>query len=198
MPHQSIVMPVAIFVLIAAAVWAVVELALTLRATRRDVGAMRREVSEAIDAIEPVVGKVEGIVDELDPAVKQVDPLLTRVNTAVDALTCDLVRAEEVLDDVSKVTGASAQASEAITSGVARATEAVTGGVASVFGRISGRGRRDGRLSGAEPASLGAAGDGRGEQDAPEPPAEDAAGTASSGYFEYPDAAAADAEGGEE
>ena len=90
-------------------VWAVAELALTLRRTRDVVASLDKTVEQVNSTIEearPVVAKLDGVVDELQPAVAQVEPLLKQATVAVEALSADLIEVNGVLRDVSAVSGA--------------------------------------------------------------------------------------------
>ncbi len=99
-------------------VWAVAELALTLRRTRDVVASLDKTVEQVNSTIEearPVVAKLDGVVDELQPAVAQVEPLLKQATVAVEALSADLIEVNGVLRDVSAVSGAASSASNAVT-----------------------------------------------------------------------------------
>lgn len=119
---------IALIVLVIAAIWAVVELALVLRRTRGVAKSLDETVSKLNNTIaeaQPIVAKLDGAVDELQPALAQVEPLLKSTNTAVDALTANLVEVESVVRDVSSVTGAAANAGSAVSGITDTATEAV-------------------------------------------------------------------------
>lgn len=114
--------------LVIAGIWAVIELALTIRRARTTVDSLDKTMGEVNDMLaetRPVVAKLDGAIDELQPALTQVEPLLKSANVAVDALTSNLIEVEAVVRDVSAVTGAAANAGNAV-SGVANsASEAV-------------------------------------------------------------------------
>ncbi len=110
---------IALLVLAIAGVWAIVELALTLRKTRTVVDSLDKTVNDLNNTIaeaQPVVAKLDGAVDELTPALAQMEPLLKSSKTAVDALTSNLVEVEAVVRDISEVTGSMAEASNAVSS----------------------------------------------------------------------------------
>ena len=97
-------MQIALIILIAAGVWAVIELALVLRRTRGVVSGVDQtvhEISNTIEEARPVVAKLDGIVDELQPAAA-------------------LVEVNGVLRDVAAVSGTASAASNAV-SGIADA-----------------------------------------------------------------------------
>ena len=76
---------IVLIVLVAAGIWAVVELALTIRRARTTVDTLDKtmnEVNEAIGEARPVIAKLDGVVDDLQPALSQVEPLLTQGSVA--------------------------------------------------------------------------------------------------------------------
>lgn len=126
---------IALLLLAVAGVWAVVELALTLRKTRTVVDSLDKTVSDLNNTLaeaQPVVAKLDGAVDELTPALAQVEPLLKSSKTAVDALTSNLVEVEAVVRDISEVTGSVADASNAVSS----VTDSAAGAVQKLFNKV--------------------------------------------------------------
>ena len=126
---------IALLVLAIAGVWAIVELALTLRKTRNVVDSLDKTVNDLNNTIaeaQPVVAKLDGAVDELTPALAQMEPLLKSSKTAVDALTSNLVEVEAVVRDISEVTGSMAEASNAVSS----VTDSAAGAVQKLFNKV--------------------------------------------------------------
>lgn len=126
---------IALLLLAVVGVWAVIELALTLRKTRTVVDSLDKTVSDLNNTIaeaQPVVAKLDGAVDELTPALAQVEPLLKSSKTAVDALTSNLVEVEAVVRDISEVTGSVAEASNAVSS----VTDSAAGAVQKLFNKV--------------------------------------------------------------
>ena len=114
--------------LVIAGIWAVIELALTIRRARTTVDSLDKTMGEVNDMLaetRPVVAKLDGAIDELQPALTQVEPLLKSANVAVDALTSNLIEVEAVVRDVSTVTGAAANAGNAVSCVADSASEAV-------------------------------------------------------------------------
>lgn len=126
---------IALLVLAIAGVWAIVELALTLRKTRNVVDSLDKTVTDLNNTIaeaQPVVAKLDGAVDELTPALAQMEPLLKSSKTAVDALTSNLVEVEAVVRDISEVTGSMAEASNAVSS----VTDSAAGAVQKLINKV--------------------------------------------------------------
>lgn len=114
--------------LVIAGIWAVIELALTIRRARTTVDSLDKTMGEVNDMLaetRPVVAKLDGAIDELQPALTQIEPLLKSANVAVDALTSNLIEVEAVVRDVSTVTGAAANAGNAVSGVADSASEAV-------------------------------------------------------------------------
>ena len=114
--------------LVIAGIWAVIALALTIRRARTTVDSLDKTMGEVNDMLaetRPVVAKLDGAIDELQPALTQVEPLLKSANVAVDALTSNLIEVEAVVRDVSAVTGAAANAGNAVSGVADSASEAV-------------------------------------------------------------------------
>ena len=114
--------------LVIAGIWALIELALTIRRARTTVDSLDKTMGEVNDMLaetRPVVAKLDGAIDELQPALTQVEPPLKSANVAVDALTSNLIEVEAVVRDVSAVTGAAANAGNAVSGVADSASEAV-------------------------------------------------------------------------
>lgn len=122
------IIQIALIVLVIAAIWAVVELALTLRRTRGTVESLDKTVADLNNTLaeaQPIVAKLDGAVDELQPALTKVEPLMSSAQQTVDALTSTIVEVESVVRDVSAVSGAAASAGNAVSSISDSASEAV-------------------------------------------------------------------------
>lgn len=175
-------MTIALIVLVVAGVWAVVELALTLRQTRKSVSELTDSVNDTIGEVRPAIAKLDGAIDELQPAVKQIEPILEKAATSVDLINVDLVRVEGILSDVNSVTGTGARVTEAVTGAVEHAAGGVAGVAAKVAGKVTGK--QPSKLAGHEdPASLEAP-KGEAAADAPRVSVEQVSGD--TGYFTYP------------
>lgn len=158
------ILPVALVVLVCVGVWAVVEVALTMRSARRDIDKLTSSATEVIEQAQPVVAKLDGIADELEPAAKRVTPLLERTEGAVGTADESLARLNGILGDVSSVSGAASSVTDAVR-GVA---ESAASGVAGVVSRLRGEApasERAPKLDGAAaPEPPAPADDARGEE----------------------------------
>ena len=108
---------IALLVLIVAAVWAVVELALTIKKARTSIDEVTRSANDTIEQLQPIISKADGMVDDLQPSMKKVTPLLESAIKTVDTATVSLDKVNDILGDVSDVSGA-ASAATSVASGV--------------------------------------------------------------------------------
>lgn len=178
-------MTIALIVLVIAGIWAVVELALTIRQTRKSVSELADSVNDTIGEVRPAIAKLDGAIDELQPAVKQIEPILEKTSTAVDLINVDLVRVEGILSDVNSVTGTGARVTDAVSGAVEHAASGVAGVAAKVAGKVTGK--QPSKLAAHDdPASLEAPKATEGEAAAAPVSVEQVSGD--TGYFTYPSA----------
>lgn len=92
--------------------WLIVELALTMRRARKTVVEVQKQVEPVIanveritTELEPAVQNVKAITAQLEPSIAKVDPLLDRVTLTVDAANLEIMRVDQILEDVTQVTG---------------------------------------------------------------------------------------------
>lgn len=93
-------------------VWLIAELALTMRRTRKTVAEVQKQVEPVIanveritTELEPAVQSVKAITAQLEPTMAKVDPLLDRVTLTVDAANLEIMRVDQILEDVTQITG---------------------------------------------------------------------------------------------
>lgn len=131
-------MTIALIVLVVVAVWAVVELALTLRSARKNVEEVAASANEVIAQTQPIVAKIDGMVDELEPAVKQAGPIVAKANVAMDGANASLASVNAILADVSTVSGTAAGVTETVNGAVQGAAASVANAVKKVTGHAGG------------------------------------------------------------
>jgi ABC-type transporter Mla subunit MlaD len=133
-----------LLVLLVAAIWAIVELALVFRKTRGVVstlddtlGKTMGEVNEVLTHVDATIQTVDQTVKNLDPAIGQVEPLLGKIETTVDAVSLDLMQVDAILGDVSRMTGTAANATTSVTGVVDQAASAARGAVQKVMNKVA-------------------------------------------------------------
>lgn len=172
---------IVLVILVVAAIWAVIELALFLRRTRKSVADVTDSLNQTIVEFQPTVAKLDGIVDELGSSSKQLEPILEKASTTVDLVNVNLVRTESVLADVNTATNTAASLTTTASAAAGNAANAVAGVVNKVAGKVTGKvgGNKLEAAPAGEPARL---------SEAEAPVVEQVKGDA--GYFTYPSAGA--------
>lgn len=99
---MDVVTPILLGLLIAVAIWAVVEIVLTVRSARKT-------------------------IDDADKVIAKAEPLVEHATLTVDAVNLEVMRVDGILDDVSKVTDSASGAAEAINNVTNAPAKAVTG-----------------------------------------------------------------------
>lgn len=148
------VLTIVLVVLVVAAIWCVIEVALTVRRARTgvqravkavddltadvkgtlsDVKPLLSNVDAAVSEARPVIAHVDEVVTQAKPAATDVSPLLKQATSAVENLSGSLERVDAILGDVSRLTGSTANATAAVGA-------ATTGILEKVRGRIGRRG----------------------------------------------------------
>lgn len=103
----QIALPVVYVLVGAALVWLAVELVLMVRKTRKTVDEVQRQ-------LQPTLANVEEITESIKPIVAKVDPLVERVSLTVDAANLEIMRVDQILEDVNGITGSLSSAVEAV------------------------------------------------------------------------------------
>lgn len=76
----------------------------------------RETIKEAKNSLDSAVGDMNRVTNELMPALKKVDPLMDRVSLSVDAINLEILKLDEIVDDVKTMTSTAANASQSINS----------------------------------------------------------------------------------
>lgn len=126
---------IALLVLVVVGVWALVELALTIRKTRNQVEDLSGSVTDTLAEIKPVVQKLDGVADELEASSKQLDPLMEKAGTTLDAASLSLIHLDGILQDVETVTGAGAAVSDTVSKFAGTAAQTAADAVRKIAGK---------------------------------------------------------------
>lgn len=100
-------LPVVYIIVGVALVWFVFELIATVRTTRKTVTSLKSE-------IEPTLAHVESITAKIDPLVAKVDPLVDRVSLTVDAANLEVMRVDQILENVTDITNSLSSTVDAV------------------------------------------------------------------------------------
>lgn len=118
--------------LVVVAIWAVVELGITLRKTRASIDEISHSATEVLDQCTPVIVKLDGVVDELQPALRDVPQMVDKLTVTVDEANMALGSVNGILGDVSSTTSGIAGVGESASRIVNTATSAAVGVVSKV------------------------------------------------------------------
>lgn len=143
MTFEATPLNILLLVLVVAGIWALAELALTIRKARVTIDQVAHTANDTVEQVQPILGKVDGLMDDIQPAVKEVQPLMDKVGVTLDEATVSVTRVNDILGDVSSATGAAT----AVTDSFKGAADAAASTVAGVVSRIT-------RAASPEPARL--------------------------------------------
>ena len=128
-------MTILLLILAAAGIWAVVELALTIRKARSTVDEVSRSANETIEQVQPIISKLDGAMDDLQPSLRQVDPLMEKVTVSLDEVNVSLRQVNGILEDVSSVSETAVGVTGAVSQVANNAASAANGIVNKITGR---------------------------------------------------------------
>lgn len=130
----STVIPVLAAIVLVALVWLLVEVVMILRKARpaidnanetlENVNSM---VTQIKTEIEPTLVRIDPMVEAVEPAVARIDPLLEHLQLTVDAANLEIMRLDQILDDVSQITGVAGKAAQSVDTVTSAPAELVTG-----------------------------------------------------------------------
>lgn len=84
-----------------------IELVRTVRSARTTIDNVQKQ-------LEPTLAHVEQITNEIKPAIAKVDPLMDRVSLTIDAANLEMMRVDQILEDVAAITDTASNAVEAV------------------------------------------------------------------------------------
>ncbi len=128
----GIALPVVFIIVGVALVWFVVELALTIRRARRT-------IVELQDQVTPTLDNVDKIVADVTPVAAKIDPLVDRASLTVDAANLEMMRIDEILEDVTQMTDGATKAMDAVGAVTSAPLDLVTSVTEKVRSRIKPR-----------------------------------------------------------
>lgn len=194
-PLPNTLLTIVLIVLVAAGIWALVELALVFKRLRgtldvldNTVSDLNKSVNKTIEDLQPILENVDATVKSLQPTIQEVQPLLNKAGTTIDALSLDLLRVDEILADVSDITNTAANATSAVGGVASNASDVAN----SVLGKVKSKlGSKKQEVSAALEAGAPAVEEPVVTQEyfTLEPPV----ATTDEGYFKYPSPNGSDA-----
>lgn len=150
----NLALPIVYVVVGLALIWFVVELVMTLRKTRKTVADIQKQVEPVLESVnrmtadlEPTIKHVEQITAQLEPAVAKVDPLVDRVTLTIDAANLEIMRVDQILEDVTQITGTVSSTLDTV--------DAVTSAPLELVSSVTDKFRSKSKSHGASKESIG-------------------------------------------
>jgi uncharacterized protein YoxC len=103
-----------------------------------------KRANDMIDKqVTPMLDDAKAMTESLKPAVAQIDPLMERVNLTMDAANLEIMRVDEIMQDVSVITDKLADTTTKANEVTNIPLNAVNGVASKVRGVFKGRGTSD-------------------------------------------------------
>lgn len=107
MEALDIVLPIIYIIVGCALIWLVIELVVTVKQ-------VRSKSMKTLEDLQPTIKEVQTMVSDLQPTVKKIDPLVDRATLTIDSVNLEILRVDEILEDVSQVTGSVTSTMDAV------------------------------------------------------------------------------------
>lgn len=112
--------------------WLFIELVMTIRKARK-------KVEEIHEQLTPTIKNVEQITEKVQPALEKVDPLVERVSLTIDAANLELMRADQILENVNVIAEGAANATTAVGNIASAPADLINKASKKISGFISGK-----------------------------------------------------------
>lgn len=113
--------PVGIIILIIAGVVALIAMAYLFVQSARMVKDMQTKVNplldeaqDALSRVNPVIDDVKELTESAKPLLGKADPLMDRITLSVDAVNLEIMRVDQILEDVNTITGNITRATDSL------------------------------------------------------------------------------------
>lgn len=99
-----------------------------------------KRANDMIDKqVTPMLDDAKAMTESLKPAMAQIDPLMDRINLTMDAANLEIMRVDEIMQDVSTITGQLADTSTTVNEITNVPLNAVNGVASKVRGVFKSR-----------------------------------------------------------
>lgn len=105
---------------------------------------MTKSVKETIDKVNPLIDEAQEALNTAKPALERIDPLMERVTLTVDAANLEIMRVDQILEDLNTVTGNVAKATESLDTIKAMPLDAISRATSRIRERIAPLNRNEG------------------------------------------------------
>ena len=92
-----------------------------------------KRATTTVNNLDPTLKNVETMTTDAVPAVAKIDPLMDRVQLTVDSLNLEMMRIDQILEDLTEITDAASSATAAV--------ETVTNAPISAVNNVAARGK---------------------------------------------------------
>lgn len=75
---------------------------------------LSKTIKEAMFKVNPLLDNAQDIITDAKPLVKKADPMMDRITLTIDAANLEIMRVDQILEDVNTVTGNVAKASNSV------------------------------------------------------------------------------------
>lgn len=113
--------PVGIIILIIAGVVALIAMTYLFVQSARMVKDMQTKVNplldeaqDALSRVNPVIDDVKELTESAKPLLGKADPLMDRITLSVDAVNLEIMRVDQILEDVNTITGNITRATDSL------------------------------------------------------------------------------------
>ncbi|MDR2956719.1 MAG: DUF948 domain-containing protein, partial [Coriobacteriales bacterium] len=85
-----------------------------VRYTAEDLQPTIKQATDVLEALEPAVKNANELLESLEPAMKRVDPLMERISLTIDAVNLEIMRADQILANLTDVTDVASNAAKKV------------------------------------------------------------------------------------
>ncbi len=129
--------PVGIVLLCLAGVVALVALAYVMVS-------LKKTIDETMSKVNPLLDGAQEALDRVQPALDRIDPLMERITLTVDAANLEIMRVDQILEDVNTITGNVSKATESLDTVTSLPFEALSNVTGRIRERIAPLNRNEG------------------------------------------------------
>lgn len=104
---SNVILPIVLALLGIAVIVLVIELIKILKSARVMLEETRTHLT-------PTLANVEEMTESIKPVVAKIDPLVDRVQLTLDAANLEMMRVDEILEDITQITGTASSATAAV------------------------------------------------------------------------------------
>lgn len=132
----NVLLPIVLIAIGIALVVFIVELIKMVKVTRTT-------ITDVKVHLDPTMANIEEITESIKPAVAKSDPLVDRVMLTLDAVNLEMMRVDEILEDISQITDSASSATAAVDNIASAPVKAVSNVATRVRTKLGGKNASD-------------------------------------------------------